>query len=230
MTDTNEMLDMVTPKKELTEKERFKILQSKPIDKNVKEYLMDKLDNLYIEVLSKYEGSLFELMSEDNLEGWCWETTESAIVFFNDDDYISRGYLRFDGKTPNYYHSWMCFKFEDTEYVLDPCLNILCKNSDYSEIFETVVISRVTAKETRKDLIKHLTAPKEEMSESAKEFHSFLKELVGDYLERKSGEVTLPYSNNKSDPLYRNGAGYKAKIDNGKVKKLTVHYYDDVGF
>ena len=68
------------------------------------------------------------------------------------------------------------------------------------------------------------------MSESAKEFHSFLKELVGDYLERKSGEVTLPYSNNKSDPLYRNGAGYKAKIDNGKVKKLTVHYYDDVCF
>lgn len=68
MTDTNEMLDMVTPKKELTEKERFKILQSKPIDKNVKEYLMDKLGNLYIEVLSKYEGSLFELMSEDNLD------------------------------------------------------------------------------------------------------------------------------------------------------------------
>ena len=153
MTDINEMLDMVTPKKELTEKERFKILQSKPIDKNVKEYLMDKLGNLYIEVLSKYEGSLFELMSEDNLDGWCWETTESAIVFLNDDDYISRGYLRFDEKTPNYYHSWMCFKFEDTEYVLDPCLNILCKNSDYSEIFETVVISRVTAKETRKDLL-----------------------------------------------------------------------------
>ena len=26
-------------------------------------------------------------------------------------------------------------------------------------------------------------------------------------------------------PLYRNGAGYKTEIDNGKIKKLTVHYY-----
>ena len=117
----NEILDKVISKKELTEEEKFKILRSKRIDTKVVEYLMNKLSNLHIEVLGEYEGSLFELMPVGKLEGWCWQTTESAIVFLNDDDYIERGNLRFDEKTPEYYHSWICFKFNDTEYVLDPC-------------------------------------------------------------------------------------------------------------
>lgn len=62
-------------------------------------------------------------MVKGNLEGWCWQTTESAIIFLNDDDYIERGTLKFDTETPGYYHSWICFKFDDIEYVFDPCLN-----------------------------------------------------------------------------------------------------------
>lgn len=119
----NEILDKVILKRELTEEEKFKILRSKRIDTKVVEYLMSKLNGLHIEVLGDYEGSLFELMPVGKLEGWCWQTTESAIVFMNDDDYIERGNLKFDERTPEYYHSWICFMFNGTEYVLDPCLN-----------------------------------------------------------------------------------------------------------
>ena len=84
----NEILDKIISKKELTEEEKFKILHSKTIDIEIVKYLMRKLNNLYIEVLDDYEGTLFELMPIGRLEGWCWQTTESAIVFLNDDDYI----------------------------------------------------------------------------------------------------------------------------------------------
>ena len=225
----NEILDKVISKKELTEEEKFKILRSKRIDTKVVEYLMNKLNNLHIEVLGKYEGSLFELMPVGKLEGWCWQTTESAIVFLNDDDYIERGNLRFDEKTPEYYHSWICFKFNGTEYVLDPCLSFLCKKSDYSKIFEIDVKGKVSAKAVKEELIKQITTLKENNSESHKAFQSFMKSFMGDsydsYIESKKEEVTVCGPEDVNTPLYRNGAGYRTEIENGKIKKLTVHYY-----
>lgn len=225
----NEILDKVISKKELTEEEKFKILRSKRIDTKVVEYLMNKLNNLHIEVLGKYEGSLFELMPVGKLEGWCWQTTESAIIFLNDDDYIERGNLKFDERTPEYYHSWICFKFDGTEYVLDPCLSFLCKKSDYSKIFEIDVKGKVSAKAVKEELIKQITTLKENNSESHKAFQSFMKSFMGDsydsYIESKKEEVTVCGPEDVNTPLYRNGAGYRTEIENGKIKKLTVHYY-----
>ena len=226
----NEILDKVISKKELTEEEKFKILRSKRIDTKVVEYLMNKLSNLHIEVLGEYEGSLFELMPVGKLEGWCWQTTESAIVFLNDNDYIERGNLRFDEKTPEYYHSWICFKFDGIEYVLDPCLSFLCKKSDYSKIFEIDVKGKVSAKAVREELIRQVTAPKEEDNSKAHQaFQSFMKSFMGksydSYIESKKDEVIVYGPEDVNTPLYRNGSGYKTEIDNGRVKKLTVHYY-----
>ena len=225
----NEILDKVISKKELTEEEKFKILRSKRLDTKVVEYLMSKLNNLHIEVLGKYEGSLFELMPVGKLEGWCWQTTESAIIFLNDDDYIERGNLKFDERTPEYYHSWICFKFDGTEYVLDPCLSFLCKKSDYSKIFEIDVKGKVSAKAVKEELIKQITTLKENNSESHKAFQSFMKSFMGDsydsYVESKKEEVTVCGPEDVNTPLYRNGAGYRTEIENGKIKKLTVHYY-----
>ena len=216
----NEILDKVISKKELIEEEKFKILRSKRLDTKVVEYLMSKLNNLHIEVLGKYEGSLFELMSVGKLEGWCWQTTESAIVFLNDDDYIERGNLRFDEKTPEYY----------IEYVLDPCLSFLCKKSDYSKIFEIDVKGKVSAKEVKEELIRQVTAPKEEDNSKAHQaFQSFMKSFIGEsyvnYMESKKDEVIVYGPEDVNTPLYRNGAGYITEIENEKIKKLTVHYY-----
>ncbi len=129
----NDILGRAFFKKELTEEEKWKILNSKRIDRKVIKYLMGKLSNLHIKISGENEGNLFELMSAGKLEGWCWQTTESAIVFLNDDDYIERGNLKIDDRIPGYYHSWICFQFNGTEYVLDPCLDFLCKKVTIQE-------------------------------------------------------------------------------------------------
>lgn len=226
----NGIINKVFLNKPLSKEEKFKILRSKIVDSKVVEYLIEKLSNLHIEVLGDYEGNLFELMPIGKLEGWCWQTTESAIVFLNDDDYIERGYLKFDERTPNYYHSWICFKYNGVEYVLDPCLNFLCKKNDFSKIFEINVQGKVSAKEVREELIKQVTEPKEEdNSESHKSFENFMKIFMGDsyndYKEKKKNEVTVHGPEDVNTPLYRNGAGYKTEISNGKIKKMVVHYY-----
>lgn len=204
----NEILGKVFSKKPLTEEEKFRILHSKRIDPKVVEYLMKKLNNLYIEVLGDYEGSLFQLMPVGKLMGWCWQTTESVIVFLNDDDYIERGNLYFNERTSKYYHSWICFNYNEIEYVLDPCLNFLCKKDDYSKIFETNVKGKVSAKAVKEDLIRRITALKEEDSSG-----------------KMKNEVTVPASVDVNAPLYRNGAKYKIDLEDGVIKKLTVHYY-----
>ena len=50
MIGVNDILKKVIFREPLTEEERFKILRSKRIDPKVVEYLMEKLNNLYIEV------------------------------------------------------------------------------------------------------------------------------------------------------------------------------------
>ena len=226
----NEILGRAFSKKPLSEEEKFRILHSKRIDPKVVEYLMQKLNDLYIEVLGNYEGSLFQLMLVGKLMGWCWQTTESVIVFLNDDDYIERGNLYFDERISEYYHSWICFNYNEIEYVLDPCLSFLCKKDDYSKIFETDVKGKVSAKAVKEELIRQITASKEEnSSEEHKSFERVMREIFGTSYDRikeeKKNEVIAYGPENVNTPLYRNGAGYRAELENGKIKKLTVHYY-----
>lgn len=226
----NEILNKLLLKKDLSEEEKFKILHSKKINPEIIEYLVHRLMNLEIEVVNKYKGSLFELMPLGHLQGWCWQTTESTIVFLNDDDYILRGNLYFDQNTPRYFHSWICFKFNNTEYVLDPCLSFLCKKKDYDRIFTPEVKAKVTAIKVKQELIRQITTPKViENPEAHEAFEMFWKDFLGDhyeeYEERKKGEVTVNGPEDVTTPLFRNGAGYKTEIENGIIKKMTVHYY-----
>ena len=241
----NEILNKVINKKNLTKEEKFKILHSKRINPKVVKYLINRLSELYIEVLGDYKGSIFELMSVGKLEGWCWQTTESAIVFLNDNDYIERGNLRLDESTSKYYHSWICFNFNGMEYVLDPCLSFLCKKEDYSKIFEIEVKGKVTAKAVREELIRQVTAykvkdnyevhesetyesevHKSETHESIETFwKSFFRNESESYRVKKREEVIVDGPEDVNTALYRNGAGYKTELQDGKIKKLTVHYY-----
>lgn len=127
-------------------------LRREIIDIDIYEYINNLLKNLYIEITGDYEGNTLYLMKRNLLEGWCWQTTESTIIFFNDDDYICRGNLKLDKKT-TYYHSWICFNYQNKEFVFDPCLNILCKKKLYDKVFQVEIISKLTAKTIKEDLI-----------------------------------------------------------------------------
>lgn len=224
--------------KDLSEQEKFLILRkkTKKLNPKVVQYLVEILDDLYIEVMGIYEGTLFELMVEGKLMSWCWQTTETAIVFFNNNDYIERGNLYIDKKTPQYYHSWICFTYDNEEYILDPCLTILCKKKEYEKMFNPNVKAKILAKDVKEELIKQITnAPEEtDKSNDPKSMDSLFKMMMGEAAyyamkERKKVEVEVDSSEDINAPLYRNGSGYKAEIKNNKIKKLKVHFYDTEG-
>ena len=223
--------DTTFDEKILNQQQRFDIVESSSVDKEVWEYLEDTLKNLRIEVCGEYEGSVLELRKRRQLEGWCWQTTESSIVFFNDDDYIERGNLRF-GKHEKYWHSWICFKLNNMEYAFDPCLNLLVNKTLFSETFETDVFGVVTANQVREELINTILNPpkkkecivSKEAEQAAERFkQKFFGNSLG--LERQRKEIIIYGNDDVTTPMYRNNTGYIGEIEKGKVKKLTAHYY-----
>lgn len=168
--------------KDLYEKEqlekgiKFAFIKAQTVPPVVLEYVNMRLQYLTIEFMGefkKYVGNILYLMKNEYLEGWCWETTASAICFFQDEDYIERGYLKLSEKENEYYHSWIIFKFEGEEYAFDPCLNILCKKEIYDKVFETKVVGGTTAKQVREYLIHEIENQKnKELTEGEKKYCS----------------------------------------------------------
>ena len=230
MFEINKIKNKLANKMPLTEEERFRIINNQKIKPEVLKYLSDRFKNLTIEIVDKYEGNIIDLMKLGLLEGWCWQTTETAIVFLNDDDYIERGNLIFEkyiDYTHTYYHSWICFKYKDEEYIFDPCLDLLCKKELYHNIFEVDIIGRVTAKKVRKVLIYNLEnkkTKKEPLSNSEKKASEFMKKYFSSALEDKKDDVTID-DDDVNSSFYRNNTGYRAVLENKKIKKLTAHYY-----
>ena len=65
--------------------------------------------------------------------------------------------------------------------------------------------------------------------EIVEESKRFMKHYFGDnYKENKPKEIVIGSDDNPSHPMYRNGCGYKdINIENGKIKSLYVHYYEN---
>ena len=209
----------------LTEHERFDMIASVKIDKHALNYLKKKLRNLSIQIGADYEENIFELMNRRILEGWCWQTTESAIVFLDDNDYIERGFLKFDTNN-KYWHSWICFKFSNKKFVFDPCLHILVESSVYYHIFEISVHGMVSAKKVREELIYRINNPENTF------YNSFPEEIFKKYFEsyisnRQKSETLVLGNNDVNSPMYRNDTGYIAIIKDGKIKNLFAHFYYD---
>ncbi|MDD3392101.1 MAG: hypothetical protein PHE54_00920 [Bacilli bacterium] len=163
------------------------------------------------------------LMKKGVLEGWCWQITETAILFLDDESYIERGNLIFS-KYNLYYHSWIIFNYQSQDYVFDPCLQILCKKEIYQECFEPELKGTVTAKQVRKYFIDYV------FNSFKKENYSKIENIMKTFFgENGSGEQTkkivVPGEDNPNAPIYRNSVGYEATINDGNVKRLIAHYY-----
>lgn len=207
---------------QLTEMERFAKVRMHKAPTEVYEYLKGLFDNLQIEIVGKYEGNLIDLMNEGLLEGWCWQTTETASLFMEDTSYIERGNLKFD-MYKLYYHSWINFKYKGKNYVFDPCLQILCEKSYYDRIFEIQVKGKVTAKEVKEYFLNYISNPPKK--ETNQEVSEIMKMIFGEPSERTKGEIVIDDEENPNAPMYRNGVGYKTELENGKIKRLVAHYY-----
>ncbi len=209
--------------KELNERERFKLIQQLEINKQALNFLQNQLKNLSIEILGHYEGNVIDLMNDGLLEGWCWQTTESSIVFLKDDDYIARGNLKLS-PYKKYWHSWICFEFNNKILVFDPCLQILVDKELYYHIFEISKVEGIaTSKSVREDLIYRINHPKKREYEDD---NSFVAKFVARFAsERQKNETQVIGNNDVNSPMYRNNTGYTATIEDNKIIMLIAHYY-----
>lgn len=222
----HEILNKLNHHTPLSLEKTFHTLYYQKMDKKVLEYLRNILKGLYIKITEDYEGAILSLMSAGKLEGWCWQTTESAIPFFDDNDSIERGTLQFGYGYPGYYHSWICFQFEGEEYVFDPCLMILCKKEDYYKTFLVELQGKVSAHDVKAELLKQieLSRQRESTSPETRDSQKFWERYFGDSHSRE-GEVVMCGPEDVNTPFYRSNVGYKAEMEKGKIKKLVAHYY-----
>ena len=191
----NEIILMMNNISNLSQRERFDLMHFE----KVLNYLIYKLKNLSIEILGSYKSNIIELMNIGSLEGWCWQTTESAIVFFEDDDLIERGNLKL-GSHKNYWHSWICFNFENKKFIFDPCLKVLTESYIYYYVFETSIEASVTAKQVNDDLLYRITDSK------TKSYNEKTNDLFGEFFEQylsemKRTETYISGDNNVNSPM-----------------------------
>lgn len=213
----------------MDEKERFKILEEEKINKDIYFYLKNLFKQLYIEITGRYEGNIFDLMVHGKLEGWCWQTTESAALFMPDDTIVYRGYLFFN-KYKRYYHSFILFKYDDIDYIFDPCLRMINTANLYLNTFNAYIKGFTSAKDVKDYFVNYVNNPPKKnywKSEIPSSTDRFMKKFFGDdYIVEKKKEIIITDKENPYAPMYRNNSGYKnVDITNGKVKSLTVHYY-----
>ncbi len=221
------MFEVINAKKLLTEEERFLIIHSKKVNPEVIEYLKSLFHSLTIEIGGDYEGSILELMHLKKLKSWAWQTTESAIVFFDEVDYIERGYLKFS-EDKNYYHAWICFMFQSELYVFDPCLGLICKKELFFKVFEPIVVGRTTAKEVREELIYRINYPKiKKISEEEKWMQDFLSELCPNAVQMQDRETIIDGDEDVNSTMYRNHTCYIADMEDGQIRKLAAHFYNN---
>ncbi|MBR3162231.1 MAG: hypothetical protein IKF19_05825 [Bacilli bacterium] len=182
-----------------TTKDKINYLNNYNNSDEIVNYLNDKFNNFNINICDKYKGNIMELMNKNLLERWCYQTTETSILFLDNDSYIERGVLTLK-KNKKYLHSWITFNFKNKTHIFDPCLKIITKKDLYYQIFNTELRGKVSSLEVKKYILKHITNSKEEI-------------II-------NGKKDINY------PIYgNNDVGYQIEIDNGNIKKLIAHYH-----
>lgn len=217
----NSIIKKIILDNHLTENVRAEILNSQQADPNVLKYLTERLENVIIEIGAEYHGRLLELMKSGVLTEWSLPTTETSIMFFDDNDYIERGMLNL--YLGSDYHSWICFKYSDVEYVFDPCLDLLCKKDLYKKVFEPKVEGIITCREVKEDFLYRLDSLEEKPVSLLDEY------LYQNEIKAKDKKVHINGTNEVNSPMYQNNTGYTVELDNRKIKRLVAHYYYRTG-
>jgi hypothetical protein len=212
----------------LTEEEKYQVLKNEKVPKEVLLYLKERLQELTItKNYEKKRGNILELMPQGALNGWCWETTEAASLFFHDEDCIKRGLLKVDEhQDRDYHHAWIKFSYENEQYVFDPCLNLICKEKNYNRIYAANIVSSIPAKAVKEAVITYIKNKPVLPISRADQFIAKLEGVsIEQYQKEQEKEIYIYGDNNISSPLFRNTATYEVELENEKIKKLVAHYF-----
>lgn len=116
-------------------------------------FLRNKLVGLKIDIMGRYRGTIIDLMKSEFLIHWCEQVVESVVVFLDEAD-IKKGYLHLENDN-KFNHRWITFEYGKKAYVFDPCLEggIIVREKKYNKVFETDIVSSVTANDVRKKIL-----------------------------------------------------------------------------
>ena len=169
----------------------------KKVNDDVKEYVSNKISNVYI-VLDDQCGGLFsELYDNKKITGWSYQLTETAGVFFNDNDYIERGDLLLSESELVCHHAWLCFNYNNKEYVFDPALDMLVTKDYYYDFFNIVDVHKISINDVKKDLLNNLD---------------------------QNDTALMNFENDINDPFYMSGVHYQVIMNNGEVTGLNAAF------
>ena len=199
--------------------QRLGIIKSIKIPSNVYDYLSYRLRNLLIEVRKGCCQNIMKLMKNNLLEGWCWQTTESAIPFFEDDDCICRGNLKLDYEA-YYWHSWIEFELDGEKYVFDPCIRIITLKEVYHKIFEIEVSGMVTSKQVSEDIVRRAV----ELKKIIPYKDRLIEYLSGSLIIKDSIQIYISGDDDVTSPMYRNSTKYDICMKNYKIESIFAHY------
>ena len=176
---------------------KFEMLDINNASFDVVNYVKYLLKDTYIEMFGMDMCSADKLIYDRKLEGYCFESTSILIPNFNDGDYISRGNLYWTDNSDGYLHSWINFSLHGFDYVFDPTLSLLCLKKIYDELFNVSVISEISSRSVR-------------------------DELIG--LLNMNDEFFINGSKNVDDNFYGNDIKVRGKVKKNNISKLYASY------
>lgn len=176
---------------------KFEILGINNADFSVTNYVKYLIKDTNIEMFGMDMCSADKLIYDRKLEGYCFESTSILIPNFNDGDYISRGNLYWIDNSDGYLHSWINFSIHGCDYVFDPTLSLLCLKKMYDELFNVYVVSEISSRRVK-------------------------DELIG--LLNKDAEVYIYGSSSIDDNFYGNDIKIRGKVKKNNITNLYVSY------
>ncbi len=186
----------------------------KDSDPDMLEYLTSLLEKVEIRIGGCSKAKALDLINNNLLEGWCWQSSETCALMFKDTDYIERGVLYFDeNKTREYFHSWICFEFDGKEYILDPALNFLCLKEKYFRTFNVELTGVVSVKDLKKEFKTRIKNEKQKLIS------------MGNYKGIKNHLVLIEGVEDIFAPFFRSDVGFITKIENNEIQSLEARYY-----
>jgi len=178
-------------------KRKFEMLNINNASFDIVNYVKYLIKNTNIEMFGIDMCNADKLIYDRKLEGYCFESTSIMISNFNERDYISRGNLYWTDNSDGYLHSWINFSIHGCNYVFDPTLSLLCLKEMYDELFNVSVISEISSRRVRDQLIGLLN---------------------------RDDEVFICGSNNIDDNFYGNSIKVRGKVNNNNITNLYASY------
>ena len=166
----------------------------------VKSYVSLLIHNLYISIDSYKNGFASEMISNMNLENYTYESTESIIPFFKSNDEIIRGIINIDNNLA-LNHSWIKFNLKNTDYILDPSLNLIVSKELYNKVFNPTLVSHIKRDIVKENILDTLT------------YHKLANDM---FILKGTGDITSPF--------YKNDMYVKGEIINKKILTLTTKF------